>query len=92
MPDDEGFDELVRGTLPGYLAGLGLGALLDALGYSESLLGSVVVRTLAGEGESVFEGVYAVRDFLDGGSSMAVAYGSGKLLGMAVPLAVHLGA
>jgi len=91
--EDEGFGELVRYTLPGYLGGLGLAWLFDALGYSESLLAGIVVRTLAGEGESVFEGVYAVRDSLDGGeSSMAAAYGWGKLLGMSVPLVVHLGA
>ncbi|MFB6256215.1 MAG: ATP-NAD kinase, partial [Haloplanus sp.] len=40
------------------------------------LLGSVVVRTLAGEGESIFEGVYAARSRLDGGpGTMAEAYG-----------------
>lgn len=91
VDEEEGFTELVYYTVPGYLAGLGLGAVLDALGYSESLLGGVVVRILAGEGESIFEGVYAVRDSLGGAeASMARAYGWGKLLGMGVPLVVHL--
>jgi hypothetical protein len=37
---DEGEEvtELVYSTVPGYLAGLGLGAVLDSLGYAESLL------------------------------------------------------
>lgn len=91
MEEDEGFTELVYYTLPGYVAGVGLGAMLDAVGLSESLIGGVVVRTLAGEGESVFEGVYAVRSSLAGaGGSMAEAYGWGKLLGMGVPLLVHV--
>lgn len=91
MEEDEGFTELVYYTIPGYLGGLGLGALLDALGFSESLLGEIVVRTLSGEGESIFEGVYAVRDRLAGGAtSMAAAYGWGKLFGMSVPVAIHL--
>lgn len=91
MEEEEGFGELVYYTIPGYLGGLGLGALLDALGFSESLLGGIVVRTLSGEGESIFEGVYAVRDRLAGGAtSMAAAYGWGKLFGMSVPVAVHL--
>ncbi|MDY7081792.1 MAG: hypothetical protein SXQ77_05150, partial [Halobacteria archaeon] len=49
-----------------------------------------VVRTLAGEGESIFEGVYSIREYIAGSTgSMAEAYGWGKLLGMSVPLVIH---
>jgi hypothetical protein len=44
------------------------------------------VRTLSGEGESIFEGIYALRKRFRGAqSTMAEAYGWGKLLGMTAP-------
>jgi hypothetical protein len=84
--EHEGFGELLRYTVAGYLAGFLAGALLDRLGLHRSGLGQWLVRTLSGEGESLFEGVFALRRRLAGGEgTMAEAYGWGKLLGMAAP-------
>ncbi len=82
----EGFDELVKYTLTGYAGGLLLGAALDALNLQRSGVGQWAVRTLTGEGESLFEGVFALRRRLAGKAlGMAEAYGWGKLLGMGFP-------
>jgi hypothetical protein len=83
------FGELFRYTAAGFAGGLLLAGALDHLGFSRSGLGQWAVRTLSGEGESVFEGLYALRRRLAGrGGSMAEAYGWGKLFGMAAPWAV----
>jgi hypothetical protein len=83
---EEEFSELVRYTGVGYVGGLLLGVVLDALGFQASGLGQALVRTVAGESESILEGVYALRRRLAGAAdSMAEAYGWGKLVGMAVP-------
>jgi hypothetical protein len=85
-PEKENFSELLRFTLVGYLASLGLGALLDHFGLQLSAIGGWLVRTMSGEGESIFEGFYALRQRLRKASgSMAEAYGWGKLAGMFVP-------
>jgi hypothetical protein len=85
-PETENFSELIKFTAAGWLAGLGLGALLDHYGFQVSAWGGWLVRTLAGEGESIFEGIYALRQRLRKASqSMAEAYGWGKLAGMFVP-------
>jgi hypothetical protein len=85
----EEFGELLKYTLVGFAGGLGLGGALDHLGLQRSGLGQWAVRTLSGEGESLFEGVYALRRRLARSSrSMAEAYGWGKLLGMAAPWVV----
>ena len=77
----EEFTSLIRYTLAGYFAGMALG-----LGLQRSGLGQWAVRTFAGEGESLFEGFFAFGRRLKGGpTSMAEAYGWGKLLGMAFP-------
>jgi hypothetical protein len=84
--EEEEFSELVRYTGVGYVGGLLLGLALDALGFQGSGLGQALVRTVAGESESILEGVYALRHRLAGAAdSMAEAYGWGKLVGMAVP-------
>ena len=89
--EKEGFGGLLRYTLAGYGAGLLVGAALDRFGLQRSGLGQWLVRTLAGEGESVFEGLFAIRRRMAGGvATMAEAYGWGKLLGMAVPWAIDL--
>jgi hypothetical protein len=63
--------------------------VLDRFGLQRSGIGQWLVRTLAGEGESVLEGVFALRRRLARApESMAEAYGWGKLAGMAVPWAV----
>ena len=83
------FRRLVRYTAAGYAAGIGLAALLDHAGLPRSPLGQWLVRTLSGEGESVLEGTFAVRQRLRGASaSMAEAYGWGKLAGMAAPCVI----
>ncbi len=82
----EEFGELLRYTLVGYVGGLALGGVLDAFGFQRSAVGQWLVRTLSGEGESILEGVYALRQRLRRRSgSMAEAYGWGKLLGMTIP-------
>jgi hypothetical protein len=85
----EEFGELLRYTLAGYLGGLLAGATLDSLGLQRSALGQWLVRTLAGEGESLLEGLFALRRRLAGrAASIAEAYGWGKLVGMAAPWVV----
>lgn len=82
----EEFGELVKYTVPGFVGGLAAGALLDYLGFSTSGLGQAVVRTLAGEGESILEGMFALRKRIaSAATSLAQAYGWGKLFGMVVP-------
>lgn len=86
------FKELLKYTFPGYLGGLALGFGLDQLGFQQSALGQAVVRTVSGEGESIFEGIFAVKQRLSGAvGSMAEAYGWGKLIGMSVPWVVDAG-
>lgn len=80
------FKELFRYSIFGYLSGLILGVLFDNFGYSKSGVGQWLVRTLSGEGESIFEGLFAIRKKLGGAaSSLAQAYGFGKLIGMVIP-------
>lgn len=80
------FKELVKFTAAGFSGGLILGGVLDLLGYHVSAIGQWAVRTLSGEGESIFEGIYALRQRVRGaGKSMAEAYGWGKFLGISVP-------
>lgn len=87
----ESFDELIKYTGAGFVGGLAVGALLDWLGFQRNPFGQGIVRTLAGEGESIFEGVFAVRRRIAGAAgSIAEAYGWGKLLGMVVPWIVDL--
>lgn len=82
----EEFTELVRYTGVGYVGGLLLGLALDAVGLQLSGLGQALVRTVAGESESLLEGVFALRRHLRGATdSMAEAYGWGKVVGMAAP-------
>jgi len=82
----EEYGKLLRFTLSGYLGGLALAAVLDAGGHSRSALGQWAVRTLSGEGESLFEGIFALRQRLRrSAASMAEAYGWGKFLGMTAP-------
>jgi hypothetical protein len=89
---EAGFGELIKFTVAGYLGGLLLGFALDQLGFQRSAIGQWLVRTLSGEGESIFEGVYAIRARLAGKvGSMAEAYGWGKLLGMIFPWLVDAG-
>jgi hypothetical protein len=84
--ESEEFGELVRYTLVGWAGGLVLGGILDTLGFQRSAVGQWLVRTLAGEGESILEGLFALRKRLAGrAASMAQAYGWGKLLGMTLP-------
>jgi hypothetical protein len=70
----------------GFAGGIALGALLDGLGLQRSAVGQWVVRTISGEGESILEGIYALRQRLAGAAgSLAEAYGWGKLAGVAFP-------
>jgi hypothetical protein len=90
--EKEEFGELLRYTLAGFGGGLALGWLLDRLGVVQNPLGEWAVRTLSGEGESILEGVFALKKWLAGSvSSLAQAYGWGKLVGMTVPWWVDLG-
>jgi hypothetical protein len=86
------FGELLRFTFAGYVGGFLLGLGLDGAGLQRSAVGQWLVRTLAGEGESILEGGYALRQRLRRGpGSMAEAYGWGKLLGMAIPWVIDWG-
>jgi len=86
------FGELAKFTIAGFAGGLALGVLLDFLGQQFSPVGQWLVRTLSGEGESVFEGFYALRQrFRRAKGTMAEAYGWGKLLGMMAPWIVDWG-
>ncbi|MFO7698570.1 MAG: hypothetical protein R6X16_15650, partial [Anaerolineae bacterium] len=90
--EEEEFSEIIRYTGAGFVGGLVLGAVLDALGFQGSAVGQWLVRTLAGEGESILEGYFSLRKRLGGGAeSMAQAYGFGKLAGMALPWVVDWG-
>lgn len=87
----EEYDELIRFTLTGWGLGLTLAFILDALGFRTSGLAEWAVRTLSGEGESIFEGVFAFRKRIQGSvATMAQAYGWGKLIGMTFPWWVDL--
>lgn len=84
--DTEEFGELLRYTLVGYVGGLLLGGILDHLGFQRSAVGQWLVRTISGEGESLLEGLFALRRRLGRGAvGMAEAYGWGKVIGMIVP-------
>lgn len=90
--EKEEFGDLLKFTAVGFAGGLLSGALLDALGGQRSPLGQWLVRTLSGEGESLFEGIYALRQRIRRATgSMAEAYGWGKLLGMSAPWFIDLG-
>jgi hypothetical protein len=87
----ESFDELVWYTGGGFLGGLLAAAVLDWFGFQQNPVGQWFVRTLAGEGESIFEGVFAIGRRLRGrAGSMAEAYGWGKLVGMTAPWGIDL--
>lgn len=80
------FGELLKYTVSGYGGGLLAGSLLDYLGFQRSAIGQWIVRSLSGEGESIFEGIYVVRQrILRSSGSMPEAYGWGKFLGVTAP-------
>ena len=84
--DKTEFGELLRYTGAGFVGGVTIGALLDFFGFQRSPIGQWLVRTISGEGESIFEGIYALRHRIRGSmASMAEAYGWGKFFGMIVP-------
>ena len=86
------FGELIKYTGGGFIGGLLSGALLDHFGFQTSAIGQWIVRTLSGEGESIFEGIFAIKKRVSGAAgSMAEAYGWGKLLGMAFPWIIDWG-
>ncbi len=88
----EEFGELIKFTLSGFAGGLISGALLDSFGFQRSALGQWIVRTLSGEGESILEGLYAIRSRLRRQiGSLAEAYGWGKFFGMMVPWVIDWG-
>lgn len=90
--EQEEFGELLRYTGAGFAGGLIAGAVLDHFGFQQSALGQWLVRTLSGEGESLLEGIYAIRQRMRGSvGSMAEAYGWGKLSGMVFPWVIDWG-
>lgn len=89
--EGEGFSELIRYTLPGYFLGLLAGIYLDSQDLQKSPLGQWFVRTLAGEGESIFEGIFSIKKrFRRAKGSMAEAYGWGKFFGISIPWIIDL--
>lgn len=92
LEEGEGFSELIKYTVPGYILGLLTGVFLDTQGYQRSAIGQWLVRTLAGEGESIFEGIFSIRQrFQKAEGSMAEAYGWGKFFGISFPWIIDLG-
>ena len=97
MPDTEreereGFRELLLFTLGGYALSLVSAYILDTFNLQRNPIGEWIVRTFAGEGESIFEGIFAIKNRLLGGAgSLAEAYGWGKFLGIALPWLVDWG-
>ncbi len=86
------FGELLKFTAGGFIGGFLLGVLLDHLGFQRSAIGQWIVRTLTGEGESLFEGFFALRQRIRrAGETMAEAYGWGKLFGMVLPWIIDWG-
>jgi hypothetical protein len=91
-PEGGEFSELIRYTGGGFIGGLLAGAALDRFGLQTSGIGQWIVRTLSGEGESIFEGIFAIKKRVSGAAgSLAEAYGWGKLLGMAFPWLIDWG-
>lgn len=91
-PEKEGFGELLKFTATGFAGGLILGAVLDSFGFQRSGIGQWLVRTLSGEGESIFEGLYSIRQRIRGSEiSMSEAYGWGKFLFIPLPWFIDLG-
>jgi len=91
-PEKEEFGELLKFTGAGFLGGILAGILFDYLGFQRSPVGQWIVRTLSGEGESIFEGIYAIRQRFRGATkSLAEAYGWGKFLGMTAPWLIDWG-
>jgi len=89
---EEDFKELIRYTASGFASGLIAATILDAVGLQRSPVGQWIVRTLSGEGESLLEGLYAIKSRLRGRiGSMAEAYGWGKFFGMMVPWIIDWG-
>src|SRR5574337_672023 len=90
-PEKEGFGELIKFTSIGFAGGLLLGAALDSYGLQRSAIGQWVIRMLSGEGESLFEGFYSIRQRLRSAeNSMAEAYGWGKFLFIPLPWLIEL--
>ncbi|MBP2030845.1 hypothetical protein J2755_001793 [Methanohalophilus levihalophilus] len=89
--EEEGFGDLLKYTIPGYLMGLIAAIFLDFQGQQTNPFGQWIVRTLSGEGESILEGVYAIRQRMGNMSgTMAQAYGWGKLFGLAIPWIIDI--
>ena len=90
--EEEGFAELLKFTVSGFALGLIAGTALDSYGFQRSAIGQWLVRTLSGEGESIFEGAYSIRQRLRRAeSSMSEAYGWGKFLFIPLPWFIDLG-
>jgi hypothetical protein len=90
--EKEGFGELLKFTAAGFALGLIAGTALDSYGFQRNALGQWLVRTLSGEGESIFEGVYSIRQrFRNAKSSISEAYGWGKFLFIPLPWFIDLG-
>ena len=90
--EEEEFGELLIFTGTGFVGGFLLGAALDWFGLQRSPIGQWIVRTISGEGESILEGIYAMRQRLRGAhGSMAEAYGWGKFIGITIPWFIDWG-
>lgn len=89
---EEEFGELLKYTASGFIGGLVVAAVFDSMGFQRSAVGQWIVRTLAGEGESILEGLYALRHRMQSSiGSMAEAYGWGKFFGMMFPWIIDWG-
>jgi hypothetical protein len=90
--EGEGFDEIIKFTIPGFITAITIGTLFDFIGWQTSAVGQWIVRTFSGEGESIFEGIYSFKKrFTRSAGTMAEAYGWGKFAGMLLPWIVDWG-
>ncbi|HIH40777.1 MAG TPA: hypothetical protein HA221_04380 [Halobacteria archaeon] len=91
MDEDNDFSEIIRYTVPGYIISLILGTFLDFFEFKLHTAGQIIIRLFAGEGESIFEGFFAIKKRLSNSKiTMAEAYGWGKMIGMSFPIVLDL--
>ncbi len=90
--EEEEFGELLKYTLGGFSLGLLFGFIFDSLNLKQNPITEWIVRTFSGEGESIFEGIFAIKKRIQGKAlSLAQAYGWGKFIGLIFPWIVDFG-
>ena len=84
------FLELSSYAIVGALAGLYLGFIFDSVGWQLTFWSEAVVRLLAGAGDSIGEILFISYFFFKTGKKhVTISYVLGKMIGMAVAVAIH---